>query len=152
MKLKELAEHINRLEEDTRPNWGKMSPQHMVEHLSMTLKIATGQLTIPCYTPDNHLARMRDFLMSNKAMPREVVSPAVGSDLPKLRKSSFKEAMEEFHEEFNRFDSYYQKNPEAVHTNPAFGELNQEEWEQFMKKHFTHHFEQFGLLDLPEDS
>ncbi len=150
MKLRELAEYINNLEENTKPVWGKMSAQHMVEHLSMTLKIATGKLTVPVYTPENQLARMRDFLMSNRAMPREVVSPAVGSELPKLRKESFSSAMEEFWTKFDAFEKYYSENPDAVHKNPAFGELNYEEWQQFMKKHFTHHFEQFGLLPVKE--
>lgn len=146
MTLPELAQRIDLLREDTQPQWGKMTPQHMVEHLTATLLLATGKVTVKVYTPQNQLAQMRAFLMSDRPIPRGVVSPAVGSDLPPLKNESFGAAIEEFRSCFETFQSYYEENPEAVHINPAFGELTYAEWQQFMKKHFTHHFEQFGLL------
>lgn len=146
MKLKEFASQINNLKKNKEPMWGKMTPQHMVEHLTSTLKLATGEVQVPVYTPENQLATMRNFLMSNRPIPRGVVSPAVGSELPKLNNESFEEALSEFWKEFGKFESYYEENPDAKHINPAFGELSHEEWNQFMKKHMTHHFEQFGLI------
>ncbi|AXJ01097.1 oxepin-CoA hydrolase / 3-oxo-5,6-dehydrosuberyl-CoA semialdehyde dehydrogenase [Cyclonatronum proteinivorum] len=146
MTLHELAQHIDKLQADTQPRWGKMTAQHMVEHLTSTLLLATGKNDVKVYTPQNQLAQMRAFLMSDKPIPRGVVSPAVGSELPKLRNESFEAAVSEFKAELSDFVAYYEANPEAVHINPAFGELSFPEWEQFMKKHFTHHFEQFGLL------
>ncbi len=146
MKLKEFASQINNLEEQKKPIWGKMTPQHMVEHLTSTFRLATGQVKVPVYTPANQLASMRRFLMSDRPIPREVVSPAVGSELPKLKNDSFEEAISEFWKEFDKFESYYEENPDAKQINPAFGELTREEWTQFMKKHMTHHFEQFGLI------
>lgn len=146
MDLRAFAEHINKLEHDSKPNWGKMTAQHMVEHLTSTFRLATGEIKIPVYTPTNQIAEMRKFLMSNRPIPREIVSPAIGSDLPKLKNSSFEEAISEFWDEFDTFVSYYEDNPEAKNVNPAFGELTWTEWKQFMKKHMTHHFEQFGIL------
>jgi oxepin-CoA hydrolase/3-oxo-5,6-dehydrosuberyl-CoA semialdehyde dehydrogenase len=146
MELREFAEYINQLDENATPVWGRMTPQHMVEHLTNTLRLATGEIEIPVYTPENQLASMRNFLMSNRAIPRGVVSPAVGGSLPKLKNSSFEEARKEFWEKYDAFEKYYEDNPDNTHANPAFGDLNKEEWKQFMKKHFTHHFEQFGLI------
>jgi len=45
-----------------------------------------------------------------------------------------------------KFSIYYKENPEAEHMNFVFGKLNKEMWELMHKKHFTHHFEQFGLI------
>lgn len=146
MTLSELAAHIDKLSADTPPQWGKMTPQHMVEHLTSTLFLATGKAEVKVYTPQNQLAQMRAFLMSDRPIPRGVVSPAVGADLPQLRNDSFEAAVSEFKAELTAFAAYYEEHPDAVHINPAFGELSYPEWQQFMKKHLTHHFEQFGLL------
>lgn len=146
MTLNELAAKIDNLTPDVSPQWGKMTPQHMVEHLTSTLLLATGKTEVKVYTPQNQLAQMRAFLMSDKPIPRGVVSPAVGAELPALRNESFEAAISEFKSELSDFLTYYETHPDAVHINPAFGELSFPEWEQFMKKHFTHHFEQFGLL------
>ena len=147
MHLRDFARKIDGLTPNTKPKWGKMTPQHMVEHLSDTLKIAIGEIEIPVYTSENQLAEMRRFLMSDRALPRGVVSPAIGSDLPKLRNDSFERALTEFWKYVYAFEKYYRQNPEANHVNPAFGNLTYPEWFQFMNKHFTHHFEQFGLIE-----
>jgi len=146
MELRSLAEKLNQLEEEQNPVWGKMSAQHMVEHLTTTLLLATGKVKVAVYTPDKQLAQMRAFLMSDRALPRGVVSPAIGSELPALRNESYDLAFAEFWKEYDRFETYYKENPEGKHVNPAFGVLNYDEWKQFMKKHFTHHFTQFALL------
>ncbi|MFW6347579.1 MAG: DUF1569 domain-containing protein [Cyclonatronaceae bacterium] len=147
MHLRDFARKIDNLTPNSKPKWGKMTPQHMVEHLSDTMKIAIGEIDIPVYTPENQLAEMRRFLMSDRALPRGVVSPAIGSELPKLRNESFEDALKEFWKYVYTFEKYYTENPDATHINPAFGNLTYPEWLQFMSKHFTHHFEQFGLIN-----
>lgn len=146
MELRDLARTIDGLTPTTKPAWGKMTAQHMVEHLTETLKIAIGEEEIPVYTPENQLAEMRRFLMGNRAFPRGVVSPAVGSELPRLKHDTFEDAMAAFWRYIYAFEKYYRDNPDATHINPAFGKLTYPEWRQFMTKHFTHHFEQFGLI------
>lgn len=146
MQLRAFARKLDGLTPDTKPLWGKMAAQHMVEHLTDTLRIAIGEVEIPVYTPENQLAEMRRFLMSDRAIPRGVVSPAVGTDLPKLKYDNFEDALSEFWKYVFAFEKYYKENPEASHINPAFGNLSYPEWLQFMNKHMTHHFEQFGLI------
>jgi oxepin-CoA hydrolase/3-oxo-5,6-dehydrosuberyl-CoA semialdehyde dehydrogenase len=49
--------------------------------------------------------------------------------------------------EVDNYYNYFNENPDAVLMNPTFGELNKDEWEQFHKKHLTHHLTQFGLIE-----
>lgn len=144
--MKELISKIDSINEQTPALWGKMTPQHMVEHIALTLWISAGKISVKCYTPEDKIPFMLRFLESDKPMPRNFVSPAVGENLLPLRFASLNEAIENMKQSYNAFIDYFQDNPKGTLTNPAYGELNVEQWERFHKKHITHHFSQFGLL------
>lgn len=144
--MENLIRQIDSLKPDTQAVWGKMSAQHMVEHLSGVFWISAGKIKVGCHTPAEKLPVMRKFLESERPMPRNFVSPAVGENLLPLRFSAFEEAVEDFKKAHEAFLDYFEKQPDAKLTNPAFGDLNFEEWKQFHRKHITHHFTQFGLL------
>jgi hypothetical protein len=137
---------VDSLKPDTPALWGKMTPQHMVEHVTMVVLISAGKLKIECYTPTERQPVMKAFLMSEKPMPRNVISPAIGPDLVPLQFNSFEEAVSNFKAAVAAFHNYFNEKPDATLTNPAFGDLNYDQWKQFHKKHLTHHFAQFGLV------
>ena len=86
--------------------------------------------------------------MSDRPLPRNFINPLLASDeLPELEFNSLETAKKKFSEELDEFYVYYEKNPDSISTNAIFGDLNKMEWEQFHQKHFTHHFNQFGLMD-----
>lgn len=145
-KLDNLISKIDNLKADTEPQWGKMTAQHMVEHLSATLWISAGKVKVKCFTPENRLSAMQAFLESDKPMPRNFVSPAVGDDVPPLRFKTFEEAVKEFKSAYAAFQAYFKENPDVLVTNPAFGNLSFSQWKTFHSKHMTHHFTQFGLV------
>jgi len=144
--MKELIAKIDSINEQTPALWGKMTPQHMVEHIAVTLWMSAGKIPVKCYTPEDKIPFMLRFLESDKPMPRNFVSPAVGEHLLPLRFDSLEEAIQNLKDGFQAFTAYFEANPEATLTNPAYGELNYAQWQRFHEKHITHHFSQFGLV------
>jgi hypothetical protein len=134
------------LSSESKPGWGKMSSQHMVEHLIFTVRISNGKLTVGCLIPQERWPTMKNFLMSERPLPKNFVNPVIGVDLAPLEFQNIEEAKINLANEYSNFNKYFHKNPQATILNPTFGELNKTEWVQFHRKHFTHHFEQFNLL------
>lgn len=145
-ELDELIGLLDNLTESTPAKWGKMSPQHMVEHLAGVALISAGAIQAKSYTPPEKIPAMKHFLMGNRPMPREFISPAIGKDLLPLRYGSLDEAKSVLKKAIGAFHGKFAGEPDALVTNPAFGDLNYAEWQQFHRKHITHHFTQFGLL------
>jgi hypothetical protein len=135
---------LGRLQADTKPEWGIMTAQHMVEHLSYGMRFCNGKAEIALNTPPEQLENFRRFLFSDKDFPINYPAPYV-SGLPELRFASLAEAIEVLLTEVEDYHSYFAVNPDETPMNPAFGRLNREEWEHFHAKHFDHHFRQFGI-------
>ena len=80
-------------------------------------------------------------------MPKEFKHPDLDPDQPMpLRYGSLAEAKTAFLKTYEEYEAYYKANPEAVHLNSMFGPLDKELWDLMHRKHFHHHFEQFGVL------
>ncbi len=137
---------LNLLKPDQKPVWGKMSAQHMVGHLILAVKMGNGKLKFECINPPEKLPTLKKFLMSSRPMPKLFVNPVIGADLRPLECSSLEEAMGKLNIEIDDYALFFENNPGAKTVNVTFGELNEEEWNVFHKKHFTHHLSQFGLL------
>lgn len=141
-----FLEILNDLKVETKPLWGKMSAQHMVEHLIFAVQMGNGKLILECFNPPEKLPLMKRILMSNKPLPKLFINPVIGQDLMELKFSNLDEAKFNLKKEIDDYYDYFEKNPEAKLVNVTFGDLNFEEWEIFHKKHFTHHLSQFGLI------
>ncbi len=137
---------LNKLDPQQKPLWGKMTPQHMVEHLILAVQMSNGKLKLECINPPEKIPTLKRFLMSSRPMPKLVVNPVIVEDLRPLEYSSLEEAMEKLNKEIDDYVLFFENNPAAKPVNVTFGELNEEEWDVFHKKHFTHHLSQFGLL------
>lgn len=141
-----IPDAISLLQPDTEPAWGKMTAQHMAEHLLLIFKISTGKLEVPCKTPEDKLRKMKAFLHLNRPMPKGYQNPLQGDKLLELQYQYFDEVTEKLQDEIQHFLVYFEENPEAVHTNPTFGDLGAEEWHKFHFKHCYHHLSQFSLI------
>ena len=141
-----FIEKLILLRANTKPLWGKMTPQHMVEHLILAMRMSTGKLKLECFNPPEKLPALKRFLMSSRPLPKLFVNPAIGENLLPLEFSSLEEAKNILNQEIIDYLSHFELNPEAKTVNVTFGELNKEEWDVFHKKHFIRHFPQFGLL------
>lgn len=137
------------LKDDSKPKWGKMSLQHAIEHLSDSLLISNGKnpLKMP-EIPTQTFDHLRKFLLGKNQFPQGFISPLIGDDLPDLRNENLENAKNELVKEIENYMIFWSENPNAKFYNPTFGILNFKEWELFHNKHFRHHFNQFGLIDI----
>jgi oxepin-CoA hydrolase/3-oxo-5,6-dehydrosuberyl-CoA semialdehyde dehydrogenase len=141
-----IADCMADLTEHAHPLWGKMTPQHMIEHLVWTFECSTGRLELPCRTPENLIERVKRILYDTRPLPHDYKNPLLGEDLPPCRFSTLTDAKAALLEEIFRFIDHFHKQPDAVHVHPIFGPLGAEEWYRAHFKHCYHHLQQFGLI------
>jgi hypothetical protein len=121
-----------------------MSAQRMVEHLSDSLKMAVGQNVHPLEIPEDRIPRMKEFLFSDKPMAKNIEVPFAKKE-EVLRCEEFELAIDEFAENWVEFEEFFSENEDVTTLHPFYGNLNFDEWKRLHAKHFTHHFQQFGL-------
>jgi len=129
--------------------WGRMTPQHVVEHLAWVNMASSGKVEFQVHTPEDLLPRYRKFLFINRAMDPGTKSPILDPDqLPALQRPDFASAIGWFWQEWNGFEEFFDKNPGAKTNNAVFGPLTSDEWLRFHFKHIVHHLAQFGLTTV----
>lgn len=137
---------LNKLKPEIKPLWGKMSAQHMVEHLILAVRTSNGKLNAGCFNPPEKWQTLKRFLISSRPLPKGFMNPIIGEDLLQLEYKNLDEAIKVLSQEVDDYYKYFEENPEALLLNVTFGELNKAEWEVFHDKHFTHHLSQFGIV------
>ncbi len=130
----------------TRPAWGKMNVQQMIEHMSDSVRIANGRDPKDCITPEEHLPRMQAFMMSDKPFKENTVNVQLPEEPLPCRWDSVENAIGELQQELNEFVDVFEQDKTKIITNPFFGDLNFEEWTQLLYKHSLHHLRQFGVV------
>ncbi len=142
-----IRQYVSALEAETKPKWGSMSPQHMLEHLENSLQIATEKFGVEIETPENILEKVHDSLYNHRPMPRNYDAPRQMQDeINSLSHQDFDTARQKFIEAYDSYETFFEENPSITTKNVVFGELTKFEWDLFHTKHMNHHFEQFGLL------
>ena len=143
-----IENKLNNLDEKAKPKWGMMTPQHMVEHLEMGLRIATGEISnFEVSTPEEYLEKVQETLYNYEKMPKGYKMPLMKKDeLEELKHQSLDEAKKALLEAYDNYKEFFRENPDITTKNAVFGELTSFEWKLLNRKHFNHHFEQFGLL------
>ncbi len=143
-----VHQYLDKLTEDTKAQWGMMSPQHMLEHLYFAFELATNKREAKIETPEEHWEKFQDSLYNYRPMPREFKHPMLKKDSTEdLRFESLQEAKDKFLEIWDEFETFFKENPDAKTPNAVFGMLDKDHWDLLNRKHFNHHFEQFGLID-----
>lgn len=143
---KEVPLLLATLKADATPAWGKMTAQHMLEHLIVLFKISIGRIKIPVISKEEDFPKLKAYLMKDGPMRRSIPSPTGKSELQPLRSSSLAEAKEMLIKETEGFLAVVKTQPDFVAVHPFGGPMTAEEWLLFHRKHFKHHFIQFGLI------
>ncbi|QIE60264.1 phenylacetic acid degradation bifunctional protein PaaZ [Rasiella rasia] len=148
MTTEKIRACLSKLSVDTTPKWGIMTPQHMVEHLEYTYKIASGEIQdFEISTPEKYVDVVHDSLYNYKKFPQNSQFPQLEKDtLAPLRHPDLETAKMKFLEQRFTYLQFFKENPDAVLKNLVFGELNRYESYLLERKHLNHHFEQFDLL------
>ncbi len=147
VNLKSVSQALSLLKEDTKPKWGKMTAQEMVEHLRNLMEVAVGNRHMDIVTPEEHLEKYQESLYNHRAMPKNFKAPYLKDGVPlEPQFENFEAARKGFIEAYAAFEQYHKEHPDAVFNHAVFGPCDKELWDLQNRKHFTHHFLQFGLV------
>jgi hydroxymethylglutaryl-CoA reductase len=142
----EIKYCLAKLQPGQQPLFGKMGPQHMVEHLIDVLRISNGKVKFHIHTPEEKLENYVKFLFSDKEMPVGFKAPFIGEEPSAIIYPDLETAKEVLLNEVETFFNYYAEEPLRKEMHPIFGPLNKTGWLMLHGKHFRHHFKQFDLL------
>ncbi|MEZ4687569.1 MAG: DUF1569 domain-containing protein [Bacteroidia bacterium] len=144
----ELPALIDKVQENSQPRWGKMTAQHMLEHLSGVNYLALGKITAKLEIPEEQVPRAQAWLASDKMFRKNIRLDALPEEPSPLRFADIEEAKSKAKGTLQRFKSHFDQQPEFKAMHPAFGMLTRDQWEQFLYKHYRHHLAQFGIIEL----
>jgi hypothetical protein len=147
MNLLDKIESLKRLKADQKPLWGKMTPQHMVEHLYKAMQASINEISLNIFTEERKIPVLKRLFLGEKALPKEFMNPTIGPDLMELEFKNMEAATLELENILERYERFFENNPDIKTAHPTFGYLTKKEWDVFHQKHFIHHFSQFGLSD-----
>lgn len=137
---------VELLKDESKPLFGKMNPQQMVEHLIKSVRMSNGKLDAELITPFRKIESLKKSLFSNRALSKIPEIDLLPGAAPPYEVENMFFAKQILYEEVIEFYKYYEETSYATPMHPTFGRLNKNEWEIFHTKHFFHHFSQFGLL------
>jgi hypothetical protein len=139
----QLQSMLQNLHAQTKPLWGKMTAQQMVEHLVQELEYTNGKKTCVCERPPGEAKKEKDKMVYTDA---EIPKNMVWEQPPaQYRYAGLQTAVAQLIRELEAFDEYF-KTPGATCVHGGFGAMDYKEWVIWHGKHFTHHFRQFGLV------
>lgn len=120
---------------ETQPQWGNMTAQQVVEHLSLSLKAAT--LGVPAEVTD---PPAKTHLYTDDELPRHIrgleARPHYYEDIAQS-KDALADALA-------RFFAHPAEGPWSGH--PRMGAMTAQDWHRLQRKHLYHHARQFGLV------
>ena len=141
-----MEQQFAKLNENTKPKWGIMTAQHLVEHMEYFTQMALGNVPTEITTPEKYMERTQDSLWNYKPMPKEFDHPILKKgEVEDLRFENLAEAKTAFFKAYDELEIFFKENPQATVKNTVFGNLSRYEWQLLNRKHFAHHFEQFGI-------
>lgn len=139
---------LNKLTENTKPKWGILTPQHLMEHLEESYRILSGEIQdFEIVTPEKILDKVQASLYNYEKFPRNSQFPTMKKgELETLKHPDLETAKQKMLEAREAYLNFFKENPDARLKNMVFGHLNKYESYLLERKHLNHHFEQFGIL------
>ena len=143
--LQTVAQHVEQLAADTPALWGKMNAQQMLEHLELVLDISLGTIKIDHEPTVEKLEKSQAFLKGDYEMPRNFKAKFISENPQPCKHHDIIAAKEVLLAKIDRYFEYY-KDKDVQHLHPVFGWLPFDGWNRVHQKHFSHHFNQFGII------
>jgi len=143
----ELPEILKNLSPDTEGNFGLMTPQHMVEHLVVVMKMTAKKHEGEREMPANKRQLGFQKFIQKGAVLQHRPSEKTKADLPPLKYNSLEEAITHIPEAVQRFYNFWETNPDYIPYGSFMGEMPFEDLELFHYMHFRYHLWQFGLIE-----
>ncbi len=144
--LEKFPSLLLKIDPETKPEWGKFSVMQMIEHMFYAVRMANGKDAYSIITPEEKIAPMQEFLMSEKEFRPNTKNVLMGEEPEPQRLKNVEEAVAELKKELNVFHRLFKNDPEKMVTNPFFGELNFQKSIHLLYKHAIHHLKQFKAV------
>jgi hypothetical protein len=137
---------LQQIPSDTKPAWGKMSLQQMIEHFTDAVRTASGKLlTKKIFTKEEDLPKMQAFIKRDKPFRENTANPLMPEVPAPVRNGSIATAITKLQGELDYFFDVFSANGHMYTTNPFFGNLDYELNLLLLYKHAVHHLRQFGV-------
>jgi hypothetical protein len=137
-----IISRINKLSENTRPLWGKMTVAQMVAHAQNPLYVAFGEKKLK--------QGLIGLLFGKMAKKKLMADAPFKKNLPTAKSFLVKDERN-FQAEKNKLlqlvDRFITQGESALtkEPHPFFGKLTTNEWDILQWKHLDHHLRQFGV-------
>ena len=142
-----IVDALSKLTESSKASWGMMTPHHMVEHMVFHFRTAMGLMEMQVVTPEDRLEKWQESLWNHIEMPPDFKHPKLDPNAPMpLEFKNLNEAKAALLTAYVEYQEYFKANPDAKNANAVFGHLDKQHWDLLSRKHFDHHFKQFGLI------
>ena len=142
-----LAKAFDTLTETSQAKWGYMTPQHLVEHFEYFYQMALGNIPGDILIPEEVIPKYQNSLWNYKPIPYQFQHPMLKKgEAEDLRFSTLEEAKLAFWKSYEAVEAYYSNNPDGKLMISMFGMLDRYHWYLQNRKHFTYHFQQFGIV------
>ncbi len=137
---------LGKLKEDSKAEWGIMTPKQMLIHLTQSSKMMHLDNT-KLIIKEKYIEKAIAFLYTDKPISRGIEIPKdIGYNFEDDIAEDIEQLKEELIKSTNTMLIFLTENSDFKAIHPFFGELTTEQWLLFQRKHFTHHLSQFNLL------
>ncbi len=141
--IQEIYARLNKLNANSKPNWGKMNVGQMLAHCNVTYEMVyENKYPKPKFVKKFVLKRfVKPIVVSEKPYQKN------GRTAPQFLITGERE----FNEQKERLHNYIQKTADLGEAHfdgkesHSFGPLNKTEWNNMFYKHLDHHLTQFGV-------
>lgn len=143
-----FPELLQQANENVQPQWGKMSLQQMIEHVTDFFKVSSNTIQFTLLSPKEHLPKLKAFLLSDKEFKENTKAPeqVLPSEPLPIKHESLPIAIQELKAAIEKFILYFNENKNGTTIHPVFGALTFDEWILLHYKHVLHHSKQFNLV------
>jgi hypothetical protein len=137
----EIVARIERVADESKPQWGKFTPDRMLSHISQSLRMATGELaTKPKRLPIRYFP-LKQLIIYLLPFPKGTPTAPELLAGPEAPVATLKP-------ELKRQLTHFATLPGSSHSwpeHPAFGHLTEQAWGVLVYRHLDHHLRQFGV-------
>ena len=136
----DIKQRLEKLDENSKREWGKMSVGQMCWHCQYPLQLAIENK--PNSSKGNWFIKtfFKKSLYNEKPWRKNLPTA------PQLKTQENKEFSKEHKKLKALIDQFYDnRNREKWYPHPTFGTFTKEQWGQLEYKHLDHHLRQFGL-------
>lgn len=141
--INDFIGRINRLQNSTAPQWGKMNVAQMLAHCCVTYEFVYDNK----HAKPGAIARFFIRLFAKKMVVGDKPYPRNGRTAPAF----LVPAEQDFDEQKARLVEYIKRTQQLGEKyfdgkeSLSFGKLNKKEWNNMFAKHLDHHLTQFGV-------